>query len=248
MIEILAERQARERSGLILAEAGSENAIVRKAALAALDKIVRPEDTPLACRSSAFECGAAPKSRSFRTPSSPPPARSPIPGYRPDAILAALEKAPASKRPDLIRPLARIGGERALGWVVMETKSLDAQCQTAALSTLANWMDADALDELFQIARAASDRKSRYLALQGIARLAGGEPFSSDRKISLLKEALEIAAETNEKNLVISALADVRTPESLALLAKFLDDPALQVKAAQAIVRIGPARPRRRRA
>jgi len=236
LIEILAERQAKERAGLILAEAGSENPAVRKAALESLEKLVRLDDAPLLV-DLLLSNAAAPEIVLIQNALVASTGQIADPEMRADAILAALNKAPASKRPDLMRPLARIGGERALGWVVMETKSPDAQCQTAALSTLANWMAADALDELFQSARAAPDRKTRYLALRGITRLAGGEPFSAERKISLLKEALEIAAEANEKNLVISALADVRTPESLALLARFLDDPALQVKAAQAIVK-----------
>jgi len=236
LIGILAERQARERAGLVLAEVANENSAVRKAALESLEKIVRPDDAPLLI-DLLLSNATPPEIVLIQNALVAATAQIADPWARSGAILAALNKAPASKRPDLMRPLARIGGERALGWVVMETKSPDGQCQTAALSTLAGWMTADALDELFQIARAAPDRKTRYLALRGVTRLAGGEPFSSDRKIALLKEALGIAAETNEKNLVLSALGDVRAPESLALLAGFLDDPALQVKAAQAIAK-----------
>jgi HEAT repeat protein len=237
LMEILAERQAKEYAGLVLAQARSEDAVVRSAALAALEPIVRAEDLPqiidfllkaasgseIKLLQNAFIAAAVQISEQEK---------------RAEQILAALEKTKGLKRLDLLRPLAKIGGSKVLEAVVAETKSDDPQIQTAAIYTLSNWLDVGALDPLFKIAGSTAERKFRYLALQGIVRLVIGSDFSAEQKLAYLKNALEMPKEADEKNFVISGLAGVKIQDSLALAAKFLDDPVFQAKAAQTIVRI----------
>jgi len=237
LIEILAERRAKEYAGQILAQARSENDAVRKAALAALEQVVRPEDV-LSVIDLILKASAAPEVTLIQNALVAASNQITEPEKRADKILAAFEKSQGPKRADLIRPLARIGGTRALAVVVSETKSRDPQTQAAAVYTLANWTEASALEELFRLARGATDRRSRYLALQGIARLAGNEALSSEESLTRLKDALEIAIDPAEKILVISGLGGLRTPESLKAAAKFLESPAFQTRAAQAILRM----------
>jgi len=237
LIEILAERRAREQAGLILAQARSENEVIRKASLEAIEPLGRAEDVPQII-DLLLTVSAAPEVTLIQNALVAAANQIADPEKRADEILAALEKAQGSKRVDLMRPLAKIGGTKALQFIVAETKSQDPQLQTVAIFTLANWADANAREELFRVARTAPDKRSRYLALQGITRLSGDAALSFEQKLSCLEDALEIAVETEEKNLVISGLANVRTTESLKMAAKFLDDPAFRVKAAQAILRM----------
>lgn len=235
LIEILAERRAREQAGLILAQARSENEVIRRASLRAIETLGRAEDVPQII-DLLLTVSAAPELTLIQNGLVAAANQVANPEMRADEILAALEKTQGSKRVNLMRPLARIGGTKALQFIIAETKGQDPSMQTAALLTLANWLDASASEELFKIARAAADRRSRYLALQGITRLSQDAALSFEQKLQFLKEAIEIAVETEEKNFVISALANVRTMESLKTAAKFLDDPLFQVKAAQAIL------------
>lgn len=237
LIEMLAERKAREAAGLVLAQARSEDENVRKAAFAALESLARPDDALALIGLLSAVLGTpdvAPVQNALVAAAN----QIPEPERRAEAVLTALEQAQGPKRADLVKPLARIGGEKALSFVISAARNPDPQLQAAALYALSNWLDGSALEELWKTARTTDDNKSRYLALQGIARLTGDLEYSSERKLLLLREALDIAVEVNEKNLILSALAGIRTPESLKVVAKFLDDKTLQVRAAQAVLRM----------
>jgi len=236
LIELFAERRARAQAGLVLAQAGSENALVRKAALAALETLVRGEDMPKIIEL-ILASSAAPETTLLQTALVAAAGELPDPEKRADAVLASLYKAPAEKRGDLIRPLARIGGANALAYVADKLADPEPPVRAAALYALSNWADAAALDELFKAARSAADRRTRYMALQGIARLSGGKGLSDERKLAALKSAREIAVENDEKNVLVTALGSVRTLESLKILAGFIDAPATRVRAVQAVLR-----------
>lgn len=237
LIEMLAERKAREAARLVLAQARSEDADVRKAAFTALESLTRPDDL-FALIGLLSAVSGTPDSALVQNALVAAANQIPEPERRADAILAALEQDQGSKRVDLVRPLARIGGDRALAFVISATRNPDAPLQAAALYALANWLDGSALEELWKTARTTEDKKTRYLALQGITRLMGEAAFPSERKLQLLKDALDIAVEVNEKNLILSALAGIRTPESLRAVSRFLDDTTLRAGAAQAVLRM----------
>jgi HEAT repeat protein len=242
LIEILAENRATEHAALVIAQARSENDLIRKAALPALEVLARPEDVP-ALIDLLLAAPSGPEILLIQNALTAAANRIVDPDRRGDAILIAAAAATGTKRADLIRPLAKVGGAGALEFVAEEMKNADPQIQSAALFTLTNWKDASALDELFRVARAAPDRKTRYLAVQGISRLAVDQAFGDDKKIALLKGALAVAVEANEKGLAIGALAGIRTADALKTAAPYLDDPATRAKAAQAVARIAQPAP-----
>ena len=236
LIELFAERRARAYTGLVLAQAASENATVRKAALAALEVLARGEDVPKIVEL-ILASSSAPETTLLQNALVAAANEGPDPEKRAEAVLASLYRAPVEKRGDLIRPLARIGGASALAYVAEKLADPEPPVRAAALYALSNWEGVAALDDLFKAARSVPDRRTRYMAVQGIARLAGGAGLSDERKLAALKSALEIAVENDEKNVVVGAFGGVRTPESLKLLAGFIDVPAIQVRAAQAVLR-----------
>ena len=242
LIEILAEHRAGEYAALVIAQARSENDSVRKAALRALEVLARAEDVS-ALIDLLLAAPPGPEILLIQNALTAAANRIADPERRADAILTAAGLAAGTKRADLIRPLAKVGGAGALPFVVGEMKNADPQIQSAALFTLANWKDASALDELFRVARAAADRKTRYLAVQGISRLAVDQAFGDDKKLVLLKDALAVAVEANEKGLAIGALAGIRTAEALKTAAPYLDDPATRAKAAQTVARTAQPAP-----
>jgi hypothetical protein len=61
--------------------------------------------------------------------------------------------------------------------------------------------------------------------------------------LAFATRALDTAKEPLEKNLAISFLAAIRTPEALAAAVSYLDHPAYQGKAAQAVVRLAMPSP-----
>jgi len=236
LIEMLAERKARAAAPLVLAQARSEDEHVRKAAYAALESLVRPDDIAVLIGLLSSASGT-PDAALVQNALVAAANQIPDVERRAEAVLTALEQIQGPKRVDFIRTLPRIGGEKALSFVVAEMRGEDPQMQAAALYALSNWPDGGALEELWKTARTTDDKKSRYLALQGITRLSGESNSSPERKLQLFREALDAAVEPNEKGLVLSALADIRTPESLRTLAAFLDDEALRSRAAQAVLK-----------
>jgi len=237
LIEILAERKAGEYADAVLAQAKNENEDVRRAALAALEHVVRARDLPqvidlLLSTSNGAEVLPIQNAVVSAANQIPDPER------RADLVLIALDKASGVKKVNLLRPLARIAGGNALQTVMVLTRNADPQVQSVAVYTLSNWPDVSAAEDLFRIARTAGERKFRNYALQGIVRLAGGAFVSPEKKWALLKEAMELAKENDEKNIVLNGLANVKTKEALALAAGFLDDPQLQARAAQTAVRV----------
>jgi len=237
LIDILAEREAREYSGKVLPCAEGTDPVARRAALKALEKVVTPPDIP---RIINLLLSTDDNVEILLLQNALAAAANLIadPETRAEALLEELTITPGGKRADLIRPLARIGGFRALNAVWAETQSKDPHLQAVALHTLSNWPDASVLDLLFQTARNTEERKYRYLALQGIVRLAGTSGFSDKKALGLLKDAMALASESDEKKLVLESLGNIRTAEALMIADRFLDDPAFRTEAAEVAARV----------
>jgi hypothetical protein len=58
----------------------------------------------------------------------------------------------------------------------------------------------------------------------------------AEEKIAFIRDALKIAREPAEMNIVLDGLGRIRSGESLSLIARFLEEPALKDKAARAAV------------
>jgi HEAT repeat protein len=242
LIEVMAARQARAHADLIWEAVKNGNEVVRPAALAALESVVRGDDLPrtidlLLAATSPAEVSSLQNALAAAAGLIPDPER------RADLILAALEKEKGARRADLIRPLARIGGAKALQAVAAEANSSDPQVRTGAVYALSQWPDMGASEALLDIVRTAADRKYGYLAVQGYVRLVNASGMPADQRLDLLKGALETAKEANERNLVVAALSGIRTRESFRTAVFLLSDPVLRAKAAESAARIAMPMP-----
>lgn len=237
LLEILGERFASEHVDLVFAQAASESPEVRQAALASLENLVRENDLPrlIGLLLEALDRRSIPLIQNAAVASAN---QIPDPEKRADLFLEMLEKAPASKQIDLLRPLARVGGERALQKVIEGTQNRDAAVQDAAVRTLAEWPDLSAAGELLNICRSTENPEYRFLATQGYVRLVHRAELAPEQKLAMLEEALEIASGAKEKNLLLGGLANVKTHESLKIVAGYLDDQDLKTRAAMAAARI----------
>jgi HEAT repeat protein len=235
IIEILAERRAKEKAGLIFAAGENGQGDIRKKALAALEAVVSGEHVTrvIGLLLAAGDPGEIGPLQNALAAS----ARQAGPEKGAGLIIDAMRKAEGQKRINLLRPLYRIGGEAAFRAVVAESKSGDPRVRAVAIYALANWPDDRAAEELLGIARAESasaGHKFLYLALQGYIRLITESDETPERKLAVIREALAIVREPSEINLVLDGLAGVRSRESLGFIAPFLEDPGFRDKAARA--------------
>jgi len=238
IIEILGERGAREQAGIVLTATGNEDQNIRKRAIAALEAVVREEDLPLTIcllQSAAERSEIGPLQNALAASAQQIKDQE----NRADLVIKALLEARGQKRIDLLRPLSRIGGEKALRAVVAETQSADPQLRSVAIYTLSNWPECQAAEELLKIARAedsTAGRKFVYLALRGYIRLITDFGDTAEQKLALAKDALMIAREPAETNIVLDGLGRISSEESLSTIAPYLEDPAFQSKAAQSAI------------
>jgi HEAT repeat protein len=235
IVEILGERRAKTQSALVLAAAKSEDETIRKRALASLEAVVDgqnlPQLIPLLLEATdpaeiiMLQNAVVASARQI-----------PEPEKRPELIIDALLKASGRHRIALLRPLARVGGGKALRTVIAETESGDPQVQAVAVYGLANWPEFEAAGPLLEVAKtrgALPGRRLVSLALQGYLRLVAESGEPADRKMALAEEALAIAREPAEKNAVLESLGKIRSQGALLMIDRFLDDPAFQEKAAR---------------
>lgn len=237
LLEILSERRAREFVDAVFAQTKSDEKDVRRAALKAIRHLASEHDLPrlIGLILETEDDDEIPLMQNAAVASSN---LIPDPERRADLFLETLDSAPVSKQIHLLKPLSRIGGERALQRVIQETKNEDENIQDAAILTLSEWSDMSAVEELRSISRNTENQKHFHFAIQGIVRLVNEAELAPEKKFSMLKEALEISENVDIKSLVLSGLANVKTLESLKLVAGYFDNPYLKDEAAIAGARI----------
>jgi HEAT repeat protein len=155
-----------------------------------------------------------------------------------EAFCAAMPKAPSEAKAALLRILRSAGGPTALKTVRAAMEDSDAKVKDAALRALCDWPTPDALPALAQLARTAQDATLKVLALRGYIRLATQQAAPPAKLVESLKDALALATRDDEKRLVLSALGNIPSGESLALVALYVDNQTLAEEACLAAVAI----------
>jgi len=242
LIEILSIKQAREYVDIVFAEAKNENEDVRRASISGLENLVGENDL-LRLLGLLKENEKRAEISLIQNAVVAAANRIIDPKQRADLLLTAIDETIGSDKADLIRPLARIGGKKALLKVAEEINNEDPKVQTVAVYTIANWPDFNATKELLNICRTTEEKKYLYLALQGYIRLVKEAELTPDEKYAKIKETFALVVETEEKNLILSGLESIKTLDAMKQAALFLDEPELQVKAAWTVVRIALPRP-----
>ena len=135
----------------------------------------------------------------------------------------------------LLAVLASVGNNDALPVIREALKSGNSEVQRAAINAFASWPTADPKDDLLAIAQTSTNAAQQVLALRGFVKLvqipSNRTPAETAR---LLERAMAAAKRPDEKKLVIAAAQRVMAPESLELVKRSLEDPAVAAEARQA--------------
>lgn len=122
----------------------------------------------------------------------------------------------------------------------------EPQVRAAAVRALCDTTDPELLDDVANVAQTSKQENVRVLAFAGTVRLATQEDsirISRPRQVSVLKSLLSAASNPEEKRMVLAGLAEVPSPDALALVNPVLDDEAVRNEAARAAVKIGLSLP-----
>jgi hypothetical protein len=155
-----------------------------------------------------------------------------------EALCGALAKSAVATKPALLRVLRTAGGAQALAAVRAASNDANAEVKETAQRALCNWATPDALPDVIALAKSAADKKWKILALQGELRLIPLQNAPEAQKLAMLKEASASVERTEEKRLLLSALGDIPSANSLAMVVPFLTAPGLKEEACVAAVTI----------
>lgn len=237
LLPILANRHATKHKDVAFKQAADKDESVRIAALKVLNDLADENDIDKAV-ALALAASSDDEKTAAQSVVASAAAKVPDAGKKAEKVLAAYNSADAAKRPVLLAPLSKIGGAEALALVVRESKSSDEATRDAAIRSLGNWSEASASPALLDAAKNAPETKLQVIALRGFIRLANDTKAEPAAKAALYRNALEAAKRDEDRQLVISGLADVKTTEAVALIAPFLDNENLKKDAALAIAKI----------
>ncbi len=254
LLALLGERKASAALPDLLRLAQDPDLDIARAALRALGLVAAPADLPSLITLSVATTDEAAKTladRAIVTTSM----KVLEPARRADPTLIAFRAAtnPVTKAA-LLRPLGAI--VRAMGsqyevFIAVRTALTDPAppVRAAALQTLADWPDATPTTALLDFAhRPDTPAADREIALRGATRMAAAVASGRERSplnpLAALTSAARATQTKAEKLMLVSALGQLKRPESAALLQPYLDDPDVRAEAALASQQIAAPRPR----
>ncbi|MBF9255458.1 DUF1080 domain-containing protein [Pontibacter sp. 172403-2] len=237
-LAVLGNRAASKKINEVFYYVKDENAAVRMAALTALEQMATKENLPRLF--SLLQETARPEEVSAVQEAIVAAVR----GYDEQAqqanlILEQMAQAPAEKKPLYFNILANIGGEKALDAVAAAFNAGDAATKQAAVAALAAWSDVSAAGELYRISQEASNEAYLDQALKGYIRIISLSKFPAEQKLLKLRDAMALAKTPEQQQLILKEVAGLHTFPALVFAGKYLDKPALQQAAAQAVMNIG---------
>ena len=146
-----------------------------------------------------------------------------------------VEKDPVA-RARLLRVLHRIGDDSSLPLLRAALGETNPDIVDAAARALSAWPTTSARDDVIDLARKSASETHRLLALQGFLRMINLDRHRRpDAAVADLRQAYFMASRTEEKRLILSALARFACPEALDLAGWYLGDNAVKAEAQAAI-------------
>jgi HEAT repeat protein len=158
------------------------------------------------------------------------------PAARSAPLLAAMKNGGSAAKCAILPTLARIGGSEARAAVEEAMQSEDPATRDAGYRALANWPDASVAERLIEIAKTSDSEMYRIWALRAYARVVAlPSKRPAAKTFEMLSEAMKLANRNEDRELIVTRLATVRTPAALAMLLSLLDESELRIVAAEAV-------------
>lgn len=154
-------------------------------------------------------------------------------------VREALADVPDSLAPKYLPLLGRLGGEASLARIQAALESEDQQVRDAAVRALCNWPSIDVAEQLERLAKESPERNHRRWALRAYVRVVTlGNDQAEGSTLGRLQQAMKLAETVDDRRLIISRTATVRSIDSVRWIAPYLDDADLREAACAAIVEL----------
>jgi len=152
-------------------------------------------------------------------------------GLKQKTYLEFLEKKTGKARAELIKLLPQVGGSECLKKAVDLLNDKNPEISSAAVAAITGWPELEAAPIMVNLIKTSTDRKYRYLAFQGVARLVRESASDKEEKLRVLQEIKPLAIYPDEKNFLLTAWAGIRDVRALVELSNFLADENLKDRA-----------------
>lgn len=237
LIDLLGEKGARNEFERVFALAADADPATRAAAMGALARLAGEADLPRLMER-LERASDADDVVHLQDAVAAAALRGADPARRGAALVDLLNGASPARKTAILRVLPKVGGTKALAAVVGATDGAEAQVQTAAVYALSQWPDYGAASDLLRIAATTGSKRFRLLAVDGYVRLVGRAGLAGPKKLALFQDLMGQGFDDADKKAVLEGAAAVREPESLRLLASYLDHPALGDTAAAGLLEL----------
>lgn len=155
-----------------------------------------------------------------------------------DELRSALAKAPTQQKLALMRVLRAAQGSKALDAIRAATKDSNSRISSEAISILCGWPSAEALGDVLELTKTATDSKVKILAVRGAIRLIPLQTASVQEKLGQFKQLLPLIQRDEEKRLLLGSLASVPAKDALSMAIGYLDNAGTKNEACFAAVAI----------
>jgi hypothetical protein len=154
-------------------------------------------------------------------------------------LIEALTTVDAAQRDQLLSLLGRVGGKKLMNFVAEIATEQDSSRRQLAIDALSKWPDASVADKLFEIAARATDPVQRNEAFRGYVRVSATRDHRSDKeRLDRLKQAVQLAKTPEEISLVINRVRNAYDVDSLRFVLPYVDQPQFSQVACETIVEI----------
>ncbi len=226
LIDVLGEKGASDQIERLFGLCEDPEPAIRAASIAALSRLAGDADVPRLV-AMAEAAGKGRERARLQETIAAVVGRTPEPDRRADDLLDLLRDSTPGGKITILEVLPRIGWEEPLGAVVEEAGSPDPAVQSAAVEALTRWPEEAAADELGRLAATTRNPEHFRAAVEGYVRLLRRSRRPTAEKLAVLQGLLDRPVEEADRGVVLAGIAGVREPESLRLLAGYLNDPAL---------------------
>jgi HEAT repeat protein len=155
-----------------------------------------------------------------------------------ETLASCLTGAPRDVRFYLLELLGSVGGSTALEAVASAALSEDEQTQDVATRVLGQWLSPDAAPVLLEVAERSPYEKYQVRALRGAIRILRQMDIPDDSRITMCRQAMNLADRNQERILVLEALGRIPSVEALDLVMPQLQTESLKKAACSAAVSI----------
>ena len=155
-------------------------------------------------------------------------------------VFQQMSSLPSEKQAWFYKILGNLGGQKALDAVTSAYTANEAN-RRSAVDALASWRDAASAPALLKISKESSNPEEINAALLGYLNLIRKSSFPAEQRLLKLREAMTAARTTEQKALVLRDVEQVKVINALLFAGRYLDDPALQERAARSVMGIALA-------